>query len=161
MVTWRELKACFDEFGVVVDAFIPQGKRNKATNFAFIRFQYESEIKKALKYGSKISIDGKRLMVKEADREREWKGNSSDQNRNIANDRARNRVVNSYREALMGGRKNSKEKRPQVMSQSQVHKPNEEIKTQSIKVSIIKEKFKWLSRFAIGKFKNTMACKSV
>ncbi|KAK6250059.1 hypothetical protein SCA6_004064, partial [Theobroma cacao] len=31
----REVKASFDEFGVVVDVFIPQGKRNRGSNYAF------------------------------------------------------------------------------------------------------------------------------
>lgn len=47
--------------------FIPKGKRDKDCNYDFVRFRYESEMRKVVRYRSGISVDGRRFNVKEAD----------------------------------------------------------------------------------------------
>ncbi|WRX16642.1 RNA recognition motif domain - like 10 [Theobroma cacao] len=43
-VEWRQLKGFFDEFGVVVDIFLPRPRRSTATRYAFMRYREEREL---------------------------------------------------------------------------------------------------------------------
>ncbi|KAK6266655.1 hypothetical protein QUC31_017492 [Theobroma cacao] len=72
-ISWRELKVCFDEFGIMVDVFIPNRTWNRHNNYGFVRFLHEHGMRKAIQYGEGIHLNGLRLKVKEAYRDRQRK----------------------------------------------------------------------------------------
>ncbi|KAK6255816.1 RNA recognition motif domain - like 10 [Theobroma cacao] len=72
-ISWRELKVCFDEFGIMVDVFIPNRTWNRHSNYGFVRFLHEHEMRKAIQYGEGIHLNGLKLKVKEAYRDRQRK----------------------------------------------------------------------------------------
>ncbi|WRX22825.1 RNA recognition motif domain - like 10, partial [Theobroma cacao] len=66
---WEGIKRYFNEFGVVVDVFIGRNKRqnvSRNTKFAFVRFQYEEEMRVAIRKRNGRNMLGNIVYVQEA-----------------------------------------------------------------------------------------------
>ncbi|WRX32402.1 RNA recognition motif domain - like 10 [Theobroma cacao] len=70
-VSWKDLKAFFNQFGVVVDIYLPRVSRNRITRYAFVRYRYRVELNRAIDMGQNRRLDGRTLSIKEADKPKE------------------------------------------------------------------------------------------
>lgn len=68
------MKETFDRFGILVDVFMPKGKRESSTKIAFFRYIFEKELRRAIDYIDGMIIDGKCLYVKVTNNpKKEWR----------------------------------------------------------------------------------------
>ncbi|OMO61735.1 hypothetical protein COLO4_33347 [Corchorus olitorius] len=65
-ISRKDIWDLFNDYGGVVDVFVPSRRRNSSSIFAFVRYCYEEKRIKAVTLANRRRVDGRFLMVRKA-----------------------------------------------------------------------------------------------
>lgn len=133
-VSWDSLKRIFDQYGKVLDVFIPNlnSGRFRFSAYAFVRYKFAHEMNRAIELGNNLRIDGLIIGVKKAIFG--WKDRSSKPSRFSGITKpssskqawlAKERDARSFKDALVGSmveHQNPKGKKAVVINSAPVSK---------------------------------------
>ncbi|KAK6247813.1 hypothetical protein QUC31_019378 [Theobroma cacao] len=162
-VSWKDLKAFFNQFGVVVDIYLPRVSRNRITRYAFVRYRYRVELNRAIDMGPNRRLDGRTLSIKEANKPKENSYRTGERPTRIWQEMGVGNGRRTFREVVTNGALYSDygDTRKLYMEKENINSFQETKELEGIRVPIEADEVECTQRSAIGNLRETVSCKAI